>query len=188
MFIGHLPAGYCLTRILQIRFDGGNRQAHGLYLWIGLICSVLPDLDLVYFYLIDHRQHAHHSYWTHTPFYWICTALVFLAGTIGTKRPVFIRATIIGILNIITHLLLDSIASKIRWLSPISDDGFGLFSVPSRYGWWVWNYLCHWTFTFEVMLVIMAACMVYYHPSDYRGYNDHKEMCTYAGDCIDRGR
>ncbi|VTR68827.1 hypothetical protein DESC_720205 [Desulfosarcina cetonica] len=31
---------------------------------------------MIYFYIFDHRQHHHHTYWTHIPLYW-AIVLVF---------------------------------------------------------------------------------------------------------------
>lgn len=162
MFVGHLPAGYCLTTTLLKYFGCKDGTAHRRYLWIGLLASVLPDVDMIYFYLIDHRQHWHHSYWTHIPIYWITGAYGLLSlGKLFRSKGV-IWGTAIGVANLILHLILDSIASKIRWLYPVSGAGYGLFRIPSGYGWWPWNYLLHWTFLIEVVIVLMAGCMIYY--------------------------
>jgi inner membrane protein len=163
MFIAHLPAGYCLTTLLLSRFV--RRENHPAYrrcLWIGLGASLLPDLDLIYFYLIDLRRHVHHGYITHIPFYWLAGGL--LAGLSGAllRRRWVPGYTIIVIANVMLHLLLDSVASRIRWCLPISDRSLGLFHVTSRYGWWVWNYILHWTFGLEIMIVVAAGCLLYY--------------------------
>jgi hypothetical protein len=50
----------------------------------------------------------------------------------------------------------------IRWLNPVSGAGYGFLQIPSKYGWWVWNYLFHWAFIIEVVIVIMAGYMLYY--------------------------
>tara|TARA_R110000868_G_scaffold10226_12_gene50135 strand:+ start:655 stop:852 length:198 start_codon:yes stop_codon:yes gene_type:complete len=63
MFIAHLPAGYLLTSAIQTR---ARNQSLSL-LATGLVASVLPDADLLWFYLFDNRQHVHHAYITHTP-------------------------------------------------------------------------------------------------------------------------
>ncbi len=41
MFIAHAPAGYLLHRLWRPRAP----------LWVALVASVFPDLDLLYFYL-----------------------------------------------------------------------------------------------------------------------------------------
>ena len=50
MFVGHLPAGYVLTKTVQKNIKTTK------YLLIGLIASVLPDIDVLYFYLIENLQ------------------------------------------------------------------------------------------------------------------------------------
>lgn len=162
MFIAHLPASYCLTTAILNEIEHTNGKRHGLYLRIGCLASILPDMDMIYFYLIDQRQHLHHSYWTHLPVFWIsCSAGLLSLGLLLRKRTL-VHGTLIGFANVMLHLLLDSFASKVKWMYPLSDAYFGLFRVPSAYGWWIRNYLCHWTFAIEVILVILAGCMFYY--------------------------
>jgi inner membrane protein len=163
MFIAHLPAGYCLTTLLLTRFARReNHQAYRRYLWIGLGASLLPDIDLIFFYLIDLRRHVHHSYITHIPFYWLAGGLMVGLSVAMLRQRCVLRGTIIVISNVMLHLLLDSVASKVHWLYPVSNVGLGLFHVPSRYGWWVWNYILHWTFGLEIMIVVAAGCLLYY--------------------------
>ncbi len=163
MFIAHAPAGYCLTTLLLSTFVRPiNTRAYQDYLWIGLIASVLPDLDLAYFYLIDHRQHPHHTYITHIPIYWFAgTLLLWSWGDLLCNKRLMWGAVIICA-NVMLHLALDSVASRIFWLHPISEAGMGLFHVPSQYGWWVWNYVLHWTFGLEIMIVVAAGYLLYY--------------------------
>lgn len=74
MFIAHLPAGYLVARHLA---NGHERRK-----WLiiaGLCASILPDLDLLWFYLIDNRQTAHHAYVFHWPLFWIFLACLGLA-------------------------------------------------------------------------------------------------------------
>ena len=151
MFIAHLPAGYILTKTIQKKADTKN------YLWIGLLGSIFPDLDLFYFYLIDGRQTLHHDYWIHTPFYWLSIGIIiFTALWIFKKRDYFLPA-ILFFSNIFLHLLLDTVVGKIAWLFPLSDEAYYLFDVPAVYGFWVYNFIFHWTFLFEVGVVIWAA-------------------------------
>ena len=56
MFVAHIPAGYLLTRYLS----RGHADRKALIL-TGLVASVLPDTDLLWFYLVDNRQTAHHA-------------------------------------------------------------------------------------------------------------------------------
>ena len=70
MFLAHMPAGYMASKFLLSQFQLDISKTKWLLL-LGLLGSIFPDLDMLYFYLIDNRQHGHHSYLTHIPFYWI---------------------------------------------------------------------------------------------------------------------
>ncbi|MDD5437577.1 MAG: metal-dependent hydrolase [Patescibacteria group bacterium] len=148
MFIAHLPAGYLLTRKLQNYFKT-NR-----FLWLGLVASVLPDIDLFYFYLFDGKQNFHHSYWIHIPFFWLALALIVFLLTYRQKR--YLTAAIIFFSNIFLHLALDTVVGQIKWLFPFSKVFVYLFFVPSRYTFWVFNFFFHWTFLFELAILIWA--------------------------------
>lgn len=150
MFIAHAPAGYLLTRKLA------RHPSAGL-LMLGLVASVLPDLDLVRFYVIDHRRVLHHAYWTHEPFWWALLGLAWLvfASLRGSRR--LILAGHVFFANVLGHLVLDSVAGRIRWLAPFSERSFALVSVPARLPWWVSNFLFHWTFLLEVAITAWAV-------------------------------
>ncbi len=155
MFIAHMPAGFLLAR----RYLKSERDnAHYIkFLIVGLVASIAPDFDLAYFHLIDNRQHPHHSYWTHIPIYWvgIYALLVYpiyrFFGRLGIKLlSLFL---ICGLL----HMVLDSIASGIKWLYPFNTDYHGIWRIPAVYDWWVANYLFHWTFILELLICSLAA-------------------------------
>ena len=150
MFIAHLPAGYILTKGTQ------NKTKLNKFLWLGLLGSLFPDLDLFYFYLIDGRQTLHHSYWIHIPFYWLIIGLgITLIFTLLKKRNYTI-ASVIFFSNIMLHLVLDTIVGKIEWLFPFTNKAYYLFKVPAVYDFWVYNFIFHWTFLFELGLIIWA--------------------------------
>ncbi len=151
MFIGHIPAGYILTKMVQ------KNMRTTKYLLVGLVASILPDIDMFYFYLIDNKQNLHHSYWIHIPFYWfIIGAVTFLAIWLINKKEYYVAA-IIFFSNIFLHLLLDTIVGKIEWLYPFTDQAFYWFEVPSVYAFWVYNFIFHWTFLLEVGVIISAG-------------------------------
>ncbi|MEK7672778.1 MAG: metal-dependent hydrolase [Patescibacteria group bacterium] len=150
MFIGHLPAGYILTKKIQGKLKT-NR-----YLWIGLIASIFPDFDVFYFYFIDKSQHLHHGYWTHLPFDWLVISAVTLLILWLLKKKDYTIAAIIFFSNIFLHFILDTIVGKIEWLYPFTDKAYSLFEVPAVYDFWVWNFIFHWTFLFEIAVIIWA--------------------------------
>lgn len=164
MFFGHLPAGYlCSNFLLKYReIPAGKRNT---FLAIGLIGSIAPDLDMFYFYLVDHRQHWHHSYFTHWPSFWlsVIAASWFTRWFIGNRLLVY-GGSIFGI-NGLLHLVLDTHVGRIRWLAPISDRWIFFFNVPSLHHPKILNFVFHWTFVFELALVVSA---IYVFTKNYR--------------------
>ena len=52
--------------------------------------GVAPDVDMLRFYLIDNREHRHHSYLTHRPIIW---AGILCAG-IFVRRETLVSGTL----------------------------------------------------------------------------------------------
>lgn len=155
MFIAHISAGYLLTRSCLKVFQVPNRSVARLFA-VGLLASVLPDFDLLYFYLIDAQQHNHHSYWTHIPIFWIWCYLLLIPWTLIFKlQKVFVVSTVVFI-NVMGHMVLDTVAGGIRWGEPFSDGYTVLLTIQPRYDWWVLNFVLHWSFLIEVALIVLA--------------------------------
>ena len=155
--MAHIPAGYIASKFLLSRFHLEPSKTKWLLL-LGLLGSVSPDLDMFYFYLIDNRQHAHHSYWTHIPFYWISLLTIcYIVAAIFKSRFLVATATVfIGC--VLLHLSLDTFAgSGIKWLHPFQNLNFNIFSIPARHGYWLWNYFLHWTALVELIIISFAA-------------------------------
>ncbi|MCP4404285.1 MAG: metal-dependent hydrolase [bacterium] len=171
MFIVHTPAGYVLTSLLLKSYsDEFSDKTLKRIFYAGIVGSVFPDLDLFYFYLIDQRQHLHHSYWIHIPFYWLliigfCTVAAYAANS----KTMLVTTGIVGA-NIFLHLVLDTLAGKIRWFYPFSRYDVVLVDVTARYQWWVWNFVLHWTFMLEGLLLLLAAV---YWRSSRKSYLTH---------------
>ena len=152
MFIAHLPAGYLLARWLSR--DQPHRKA---LIATGLVASVLPDTDLLWFYLVDQRQTVHHSYVFHWPLFWVaCAACAWAVARImnWTRLYPFIR---VALACLLLHMVLDSVAAEILWLQPFAGYEVNLVKVPARYDWWVWSFVLHWTFLLELAIVLAAA-------------------------------
>jgi inner membrane protein len=141
MFVAHLPAGYVLTRRLLDRTPAGNALSRRV-LALGLLASVLPDFDLLYFYLIDSRQTLHHLYWPHL-----------------TRNRTHTLVSLVFHANVFLHLVLDTVVGHISWLYPLYPESFALIEVPARYGWWVWNFVLHWTFGLELLICAWAVAI-----------------------------
>ena len=151
MFIGHLPAGYIVTRQM-LRGRSRTGATAGWLMALGLVASVLPDIDLVYFYLVDNRQTLHHHYWPHLPAFWAAVAVPTLAIAALLRHPAALPALLVFHANVFLHLVLDTVVGHVLWLYPFSADSVALFDVPAHHGWWVWNFVLHWTFLFELLL------------------------------------
>ncbi len=159
MFLVHLPTGYLGYRLLPTRLRTRAVCA------AALVGSVLPDLDMVYFYLIDERQHQHHTYWSHIPFAWAVAGVVG-AAILRVARRDWLAPWCVGIVSVLVHLVADTPLAGILWRYPldarrtpaayvISD-----IRVPDAWGHWVLNFLLHPTVLIEVAITA-AAVLVY---------------------------
>ena len=141
MFIGHLPAGYLAARTLW-------PDTARTIMIAALIGSVLPDIDMLYFYLIDARSTHHHEYITHRPILWLG---VLLAGLFLRRTPIIALG-----LAALLHMVLDSIVGKIAWGWPISHHAEPFVVVPATHDFWVFSFLTHWTFKVEIAITLLA--------------------------------
>ena len=156
MFLAHMPAGYLASKFLLSKFRFQQSNTKWLF-FAGLLGSISPDFDMLYFYTIDNRQHSHHSYWTHIPFFWLC--ILVISYSIATFFRSRFLATIftVFIAGILLHLILDSFAGGgIKWLYPIDQTYFSIFSIPASNRNWVLNYLFHWTALIELTIILLA--------------------------------
>ena len=159
MFIAHLPAGYLATRLILHRQPAPPPVRRRL-LALGMIASVLPDLDLLWFYFVDHRRQVHHAYLQHLPLAWIplVAAAALVLWMRRAHRTAWLAMLIVAA-NILLHLVLDTTAGGIRWLWPFTNAEFAMSHVEARHQAWYLNFVFHWTFVLEV--AILAAALWY---------------------------
>ncbi|WP_009964697.1 metal-dependent hydrolase [Verrucomicrobium spinosum] len=157
MFIAHLPAGYLGACLLTRRAAAERRHLLFVPFVVG---SIFPDADMLYFYLIDQGRHLHHDYWTHLPVFWLAAwGVSLILALILRSRALALAATsFVG--GVFLHLLLDTPFAGIRWLYPLSDQSFFLVTVPATRSWWVWSFVVHWTFLFEIVICIAALLLL----------------------------
>jgi len=156
MLTAHAPAGYALSKFAAKTGLIPERIAKPrTVIAVGVAASILPDLDLIYFYTVDARQHLHHSYWTHIPAFWlaICCAAAIACYALPYRRAIPLIA-LAGV-NLLLHCFLDSIPTGILWLEPFSHRYIVFSRVPNVYPHTFLNFVLHWTFALEV--VIWAA-------------------------------
>jgi inner membrane protein len=156
VFIAHLPAGYLATRLILHR-EPVPAPFRRRLLALGMAASVLPDLDLLWFYFVDHRRQVHHAYLPHLPLAWVA---VFAAAALvlwmrRASRTAWLAMAVVGA-NILLHLVLDTTAGGIRWIWPFSDAEFAMSHVEARHRAWYLNFVLHWTFALEIALLAAA--------------------------------
>ncbi len=144
MLTAHLPSGYVLGRL-------GPQMRWGLP--VAMIGGVLPDLDMIWFYLVDQGRIHHHRYWVHIPIFWAAIgALVlplFIWRGYGALAGLFFAA-------IFMHLLLDSLSGGILWGAPFDMTLYSLVQVPATQDHWILSFLLHWSFAAELMIWSLA--------------------------------
>lgn len=141
MLSAHLPSGYVLAHGLPRRTP--------LIMAAALIGAVLPDLDMIWFYFVDHGSIHHHRYWVHIPAFWAAMAVITLPvlakkGYLDTGLAFFAA--------ILLHMVLDSIGGGIMWLAPFDDRLISLVTVPASQSHWVLSFILHWTFVLELVI------------------------------------
>ena len=158
MFIAHLPAGYLLARHLlkKLRTVPVSPRAVTLSAMAG---AIAPDLDMLYFYFIDNGQTHHHKYFSHWPILWIGLLCVSVLAVAQGKRKGLPFLTLIFSVAGLLHMLLDSVVGDIWWLAPIVDQPYALFTVPARFHPWWLNFVLHWSFLIELLIVAWAVIL-----------------------------
>lgn len=143
MFIAHIPAGYIFHKFL------GKKS--GSCLWLSLLGSVFPDLDLIEFFLNGGQIH-HHLYFTHWPLFWFLVLLLsechLLSQLKNVARPFFA--------NCLLHVGLDSIAGDVAFFAPFSMQLYHLFEVRREYEPWYLNFIFHWTALIEIAISLFS--------------------------------
>jgi len=170
MFIAHIPVGLCLARLLT------KRRLSFSTIAIASFGAIFPDLDLFRFYVIDGQHVHHHSYWTHLPVYWAGFIIVSILLFKICARPYPVRLTVF-FAAAMSHLCLDSVSGDIRWLWPLSTEGFQFVSVPATHSKWYMSFLYHWTFKLEILISFLALCVA----CSGHGYKDSKKPGEASG-------
>jgi hypothetical protein len=155
MFVAHAPSGYILAASLlnRMRYVPASVSAT---IGAGITGALAPDLDLLYFFFVDHRQVHHHKYISHWPMFWLiataCSATWL--GLSRTSRAAFIA--MVFCLGGVLHVILDSVVGDIWWFAPFVDRPFSLFPVRAVFKLWWLNFILHWSFALELAICLWA--------------------------------
>lgn len=158
MFIGHLPAGYIVSDIICKIGEEKIVSRKACIMW-GMLGSVVPDLDMICFYLWDDRRYHHHTYATHFPVVWIVLIIMALFWLKCGNKLKYAQAAALFTINGMFHLCLDSIVGDIYWLAPFGDKAYALFTVPALYQPWWLNFMMHWSFGVEIVIALWGYCL-----------------------------
>jgi inner membrane protein len=168
LIIGHIPAGYLLAHGLhQWRLISRAADRTAVFLAV-LVGSVFPDIDLLYFYLLDHRAHHHHTYWTHLPVFWVGLLSLGLVTMRLIPHREGLALTGVFALSIMLHLALDSSVGDIWWLYPVIDKPFSPFTVPVTQPTWLLSFVFHSSFLLELAVTLLATAVYFRHPGSAR--------------------
>jgi LexA-binding, inner membrane-associated putative hydrolase len=159
MIIGHLPAGYIISSLLFPRAQWALQTTRRVFIAAGMAGALAPDLDMLYFHLVDQRQHHHHTYFTHYPSFWAALLLPSVLWLLATKGAGKAALASIFSLNGFIHLVLDTIVGDIWWLAPLPGPPYSFATVPALYQPWWLNFLLHWSFLLELALVAGGAAL-----------------------------
>lgn len=152
MFIAHIPAGYLAASWLHKR----GAVAGGLFAAC-IIGSVFPDIDLLYFYLIDGKSHHHHSYWIHYPVLWLALSTLSAAWYLISGRRTAALLALAFCANAFLHIMLDGIVGDIWLFAPWINRHYALATVSPGFSPWWLNFILHWSFLFELLITGLAA-------------------------------
>ncbi len=163
MIIGHTPAGYITAKKVLERLSLAP-ALHRKFILASILGALAPDSDILYFYLIAHRQNHHHSYPTHFPIVWFSILAVTLMYYKIARKKYHAGLALIFAFSGSVHIMLDTVAGSIRWLAPFSDKPYTVFTVPALYKPWWLNFILHWSFLSELFLFVWAIAIFKRHP------------------------
>ena len=157
MITAHLPSGYVLYRLVARTVDR-ERTDNAWVFWACLVGATWPDLDLIWFYLVDDKAFHHHRYWVHAPGFWLIAVLISVP-LISRMQPALRRANIAFFAAWLMHLCLDTIVGSIMWLWPFSDQFFQLATVQPTHNHFVLSFMAHWSFAIELAIWLAAGTL-----------------------------
>ena len=179
MILAHVPAGYVSGKLINSFVQ--NPKLYKAIMVGSLVGSLLPDIDMIYWYTIDQQQSNHHIYWTHIPIVY-CALLPVIGISCLNKKWIKGKVFLVSMwLNVMLHALLDTFMGGILWKFPFSvrSEGnlisfFDASKIPEIFTakdvfWslgkfelqgWVVNMMIHWSFLAEVFIIICAFLLL----------------------------
>lgn len=162
MFIAHAPAGYIVS-VSILRWVRQIPASATATIVVAIVGALAPDLDLLYFYLLDHRHSHHHKYFTHWPLLWLAlsAATGIWLRLSRTSKPAVLA--FVFSLSGVLHVILDSVVGDIWWFAPFIDRPYAMFTVPAVWKPWWLNFILHWSFALELAICTGALLISRWH-------------------------
>lgn len=160
MIIGHLPIGYFTTRYLIKKL---KLPLKPIWLGLGLIAAIVPDLDYIYWVISNSQELTHRGLITGTPFFYLTLFIISVIVYCFFKKKWLKNAIIIVFINILVHLVIDTVFYGNKWFWPFSDAYIGIYNVGgygSGVGIQVANYFSHWYWYLEIALWVIAIISI----------------------------
>lgn len=170
MFIAHVPAGYVFSTTIAERLRQMPVSGFAI-ICAGCIGAIAPDIDMLWFYLVDERQTHHHKYFTHWPLVWLSLMLAsaFWHRAVRTSKAGFL--TLVFSAGTLLHLILDSFVGDVWWFAPFVDRPFAVFTVPAAFKPWWLSFILHWSFAVELSICLWAL-LIYRRRAGFTGACD----------------
>jgi hypothetical protein len=171
---GHLAAGYLTTKLSISMLAQHYPQANEARFWaVGMLASVLVDLDMLYTFFLMGRpvasshDYIHRKFLTHAPLFHFFLALAgFLAGWLFHFPDLQVFAAVYWV-GTWTHFVFDSFSYGIMWLWPFSKKIYAIaqrerefeFSFKKVFEYWtkfLLLYFKNFVFYMELAVVVIA--------------------------------
>lgn len=160
MIFSHAPAGFLVTYATKKIWDKNLTKRQTLWIFIiGTFSAILPDFDVLYFYLFK-ADSTHRELFTHSFFIYLVIALIiFLVGFLLKKQ--FIKSiSIVFFFSILSHLLLDSLTAGVLWLYPFNNYLYGLLSISCMNDGFYGQNLFVFTLSVEVLMFVLLFNLI----------------------------
>ena len=130
---GHLAAGYLASIIVIRTLKPELDPAHLNYLIIlGTFFGMIPDLDAFWVFYKNKRftfsdeSINHRDFPSHAPSLWTITGLALFSIFAFLNNEFMKYASLVLIISVLSHFILDSIQIGIMWLWPLSKKRYAI--------------------------------------------------------------
>lgn len=138
--------------------EGLNKKEQELVYFSGILAGVLPDVDVLFVSLADHRDSI-----THTPFFWVLCSIgiSFLAIAVKRKRRLFFNLAFALLVGAFTHILSDAVFTGVKLLYPLSNEYYRMRPpISLRYDNLFINYVLNPVFLTEIYTFVAAGIVL----------------------------